>query len=654
MNKKGVPLMKRFLSVLLALVLMLAACVSAVGEESIFPNELTVGNTTQLSGNFTTTLWGNNTADLDVKALLCGYNLIDWDEGLCSFKPAENAVTGISAVNNKDGSRSYWLTLYNDLLWSDGSRVTAADYAFALMLSVMPQISELGGSTNHYGWIAGLRDWAEGKADTVTGIRLIGEDTLKLTVTAEYVPFFYELGLLMCDPMPASLLAPDTEIADDGNGAYLKNAPSAETLRSTLLDPENGYLTHPQIVSGPYALTSFDGTTAVFDANPYFKGDTNGRLPGIPRLIYTLADNETMISKLANGEFGLLNKCVRADTIDEGLQLLSGDTVRMQAYPRTGESYIAFMCEKDTVSDANVRKAIAYCLDKDALVSGYSGNYALRADGYYGLGQWMYMVVNGLVKPFDEPAEDAPAEELATYDEGLAQLEKITLDNVTVYNPDLKKASTLLEEAGWTLNRKGDAFDPASDDVRCKKIGNEITALDLTLAYPEGNQIGNLLEEHFLPRLAEAGIQVRLVPVPWTELLEQYDRRAERSWDMIYLATNYEVVFDPTPEFDPADAETGMGNRTAIADTELYEKAADMARTEPGDFLGYLAKWVSFEETFAEVLPMLPVYCNIYFDFYTPILQDYFITSGVTWSQAIMSAYYGDPLLEIEETEKTE
>ena len=647
--------MKRILSVLLALVLTAAVCVSAAGEEeSVFPDELTVGNTTRLSGNFTTTLWGNNTADLDVKALLCGYNLIDWDEGLCNFKPAENAVTGVSAANNPDGSRSYWLTLYHDLLWSDGTRVTPADYAFAMMLSVMPQIAELGGSTDHYGWIAGLRDWAEGKADAVSGIRLIGEDTLKITVTADYVPYFYELGLLMCDPVPAALLAPDTEIADDGSGAYLKNAPDAEALRSALLDPEKGYLTHPEVVSGPYTLASFDGTTAVFEANPNFKGDPDGRLPGIPRLIYTLADNETMIGKLESGEFGLLNKCVRADTVGEGLKLVARDAARMQAYPRTGESYIAFLCEKDAVSDVSVRKAIAYCLDRDALVSGYSGHYAVRADGYYGLGQWMYMAVSGAIKPFDEPAEDASEAELAEYDEKLARLEEITLDNITVYDPDPEKAAALLEEAGWTLNRNGEAFDPESDDVRCRENGGELTALELTLAYPEGNEIGSLLKEHFLPLLAEAGILVKLVPVPWTELLEQYDRRAERPWDMIYLATNYEVVFDPAPEFDPAGAQTGIGNRTAIADPELYEKASDMARTEPGDFLGYLEKWVAFEETFTEVLPMIPVYCNTYFDFYTPILQDYFITSGVTWSQAVMSAYYGDPLLETDEADDSE
>lgn len=640
--------MKRILSILLALILTAAFCGPVLGED-VFPDELTVGNPTQLSGNFTTTLWGNNTADLDVKALLCGCNLIAWDDGLCNFSPAANVVTGITAADNADGSRSYWLSLYPDLLWSDGTAITARDYAFSLMMSVMPQIGKLGGSMNHYSWIAGLRDWADGKAETVSGIRILGENLLCLTVSADYVPFFYELGLLMCDPVPAALIAPDTEIADDGKGAYLKNAPSAETLRATLLDGETGYLTHPQAVSGPYTLTSFDGTTAVFDVNPYFRGDATGRVAGIPRLIYTLANNETMMDKLAGNQFGLLNKCLKADTINEGLKLVAGGDARMQAYPRTGESYIAFMCEKAAVSDNNVRKAVAYCLDKEALTAAYSGNYALRADGYYGLGQWMYMAVNGTVTPFDEPAEDASADEIAEYEANIARMEEITLDNMTVYDPDPEKAAALLEEAGWTLNRDGGAYSPETGDVRCKEIDGELVALDLTLAYPEGNEIGALLEQYFLPLLKEAGILVKTVPVPWTELLEQYDRRAERDWDMIYLATNYEAVFDPSPEFNPADAETGAGNRTAIADAELYEKVRDMARTEPGDYLGYLEKWVSFEETFAEVLPMIPVYCNTYFDFYTPILQGYEITSGITWSQAILSAYYGDPLLEIEE-----
>ena len=43
-----------------------------------------------------------------------------------------------------------------------------------------------------------------------------------------------------------------------------------ELLRQTILDPETGYRSHPKVVSGPYMLTSWDGSTAEFEVNPYY------------------------------------------------------------------------------------------------------------------------------------------------------------------------------------------------------------------------------------------------------------------------------------------------------------------------------------------------------------------------------------------------
>ena len=49
------------------------------------------------------------------------------------------------------------------------------------------------------------------------------------------------------------------------------------------------------------------------------------------------------------------------------------------------------------------------------------------------------------------------------------------------------------------------------------------------------------------------------------------------------------------------------------------------------------------------VLPMLPLYSNVYFDFYPRVLQDYDISSNVAWSKAIVGAYLGDVEDEVEE-----
>ena len=65
-----------------------------------------------------------------------------------------------------------------------------------------------------------------------------------------------------------------------------------------------------------------------------------------------------------------------------------------------------------------------------------------------------------------------------------------------------------------------------------------------------------------------------------------------------------------------------------------------MRRTEPGDVFEYVSKWIGFQDRYNEVLPTIPVYSNIYFDFFNQNLQNYYITGQVTWSQAILPAYF--------------
>ena len=43
---------------------------------------------------------------------------------------------------------------------------------------------------------------------------------------------------------------------------------------------------------------------------------------------------------------------------------------------------------------------------------------------------------------------------------------------------------------------------------------------------------------------------------------------------------------------------------------------------------------------------MIPVYSNVYFDFYTDTLQDYTVGEDVTWAQAIVGARLSDAMPE--------
>lgn len=252
--------------------------------------------------------------------------------------------------------------------------------------------------------------------------------------------------------------------------------------------------------------------------------------------------------------------------------------------------------------------------------------------------------------------EKAAAEERARLEEEMAitraawdALGSAMATTVPVYRYDPEKKAEvhqLLVDDGWGLNENGEPFDPEKDEVRCKEINGQMVKLDLTMAYPEGNPISDFFSDSLLDKLAEQGIKVTMVPVEMNELRAMLHRDVERTCDMIYISTNFDEVFDPSPMFDVTDSEKGNTNFTGINDPMLYELARDMSRTEPGDNYTYATKWVKFQARYQEVVPSIPVYGNVYVDFYTSCLQNYNVNQNVTWTEAIIGAYMSDPMME--------
>ena len=645
---------KRILGLLMAIMMLLAVQMPALAEEEFFDDdpsgepaataggaatdyvfpgysydELVIGNPTPVEGKFFTDMWGNNTSDLDVRTLIHGYDLVSWDgeNGMYIMNPTVIADGGTVVLENADHDRSYLMTLYSDLRYSDGTPISARDYAFALLLRISPLISELGGVPLRPDYIQGYQEYISGQNPVLTGVRVVSNNQLMITVRHEYLPFFYELGLLSVTPAPIDVIAPGCSVVDNGEGVSIEGPFTAELLKKTILDPETGYLSHPSPVSGPYMLTAFDGKECEFEINPNFKGDPDGMKPMIQKIRLVPVENDTMVSRLGEGELGLLNKVTRADVIDAGAQLVGTGYYATSNYPRIGMTAISFNCEKPTVSEQAVRQAIALCVNKDQLIADYAGNFGLRVDGYYGLGQWMYQLVNGtMMYPVEDP-EGAGAEELASW-------QALSLDSIPKYNLDVEGAKKLLSDAGW---------NPGADGIREKTVDGKTVRLSLKMAYPEGNKIANSIETNMISHLKEAGIEMTLVPMDMSTLLSQYYRKTDREVDMFYLGTNFDVLFDPAAHFLP-DAEGKMTwDYTGAQDDELQRLALDMRKTEPGDLLGYCTKWLAFQQRFAEVCPMIPVYSNVYFDYFPTVLHNYYPASNATWSEAVVSAYMSDP-----------
>lgn len=652
-------------------------------SEIVYVDHLSVGNPTEMKGSFFTELWGNATSDADVRDLLFGYNLIRWNGAEGMFEADSTVVTDMVGLEEEGtGNHIYSLILANDLYYSDGTRITAWDYAFSFLLTMNPVIEQLGGIRERAGGaneaILGSEAYMNGEANLISGIRVTADNAITITLDGNYLPYFYELALLSCYPYPISAIAPGVEVRDDGQGVYLANTNGGNNnqvltvdLLQRTLNGENGYRQHPTVVSGPYTLTSWDGKVAEFARNSYYKGNANNEIPLIDRLTYTVADNSTMIEKLQNGEFDLLNKVAYTDAINAGMQIAIQDAsmtaeeeteeteeIAEEAapaaeatensdflfnnYPRSGLAYLGFATEKATVSSEAVRQAIAWCIDRDAITADYTGNYGLRTDGYLGIGQWMYSLALHTV--------DAPVEEFTgrneetglTYQETLDAFEKLSLDNLVVYTVDTNAAAALLDRDGWKVDQ--------GTGLRTKTVNGETVTLDLKLFYPEGNRIGELLDKYMVPNLKTVGIGMTLQAVPMGEMSGKLYAQ-EREMDMFFMASNFDILYDPSQTFNPEDDQS----TTRQQDQELYDLAVAMNETEPGNTLSYMQKWIAFQEKFNSSLPVIPLYTNVYFDFYTSLLHDYTIATSTTWGEAVVGAAmvsipeYEIPLVPFEE-----
>ena len=634
--------MKKVFAILMALAMLLSAAAAeeAAGNPAQAAvrydyDELVVGTIMPMYGAFTLDNWGNSSSDVDVRKLIMGYNLVEWNPANSGFRLDPSVVTDGSVVTEDEaGNHIYNLTLYDDMVYSDGTPITAKDYAFSWLLRSSPLIDQLGGTSLKAEYIDGWQAYATGETPVLAGVRVTGEHHLQIRIRGEFLPFFYEVGLLDCYPLPIHEIAPGLEVADDGEGVYIRgeNGLTAELLKETLLNESTGYLSHPKTASGAYRLVSFDGTEARFELNEKYKGNTDGQKPVIPRIVYRLANAETMIDDLIANRYGLLNKVVRADLIRAGVdRAVSTGEYAQKTYPRRGLTFITFNGERPATAEADVRKALAMCLDKAGLTEDYAGDYGIQADGFYGIGQWMYQIVSGAQEPgMDESltAEEQEQEKQAW--------ESVNMDGMETYAFDTARAAALLDEAGWTLNKAGEKYDASRDEVRCKEIDGQLIPLELKLVYPASTQIGEALNTRFAEPLKEAG--VALTVEAKDNVLAMYYGQAEADYDMLYLATNFDIVFDPTQMFK----EGGAVNVHGVKDEELLKAADEMRQTEPGDLRTYCTRWIDFLKQFAESEPMIPVYSNVYYDFHAENLRNYNINQAFTWSEAIVGSFFSD------------
>ena len=634
--------MKRKLSLLLALVLLLTVFMAACGKteepadvESDEPTEVTdepaaddtsaepeepmgqiiIGNTTELTGDWIP-YWQNNAADYDVYNFMVGSGIVDMTfEG--EYLINETVVESYETTENEDGSKTYTFTIKDGLTYHDGSPITALDYVTGPMLWSSKQVGDMGADNTYGQYLKGWSEFSKGETKEFPGVNLIDEKTFAVTIAADKLPYFFELTLVSFVPHKLSYWTDETvEIKDDGNGCYFSDNFTVENYEEKMNEARFGI--YP--ATGPYVLESYDeaSKTAVLHVNDKYPGNWEGRKPKIETIIYKKVTQETAIDELATGSVDLLSGMASGDEINAGLDLVDKGGFSFTEYPRAGYGKLTLVCDFGPTQYPAVRKALAHLIDRNDFAKSFTGGFGTVVNGPYGESMWFYQ------------------ENKAELNEKLNQ-----------YPYSLDEAIKLLEEDGWIYDENGNEY---KEGVRYKKTEDgELMPLVLEWASSEQNAFSDLLvvklQEN--PDLAAAGIKINQTVMTFGELLNYLYRDGSQgaeygvpTYHMFNLATNYSPRYDLTTAYttDPNLLKQGL-NDNYIIDEQLENLAKAMVLTEPDDREGFKEKFVDFIVRWNELMPDIPLYSNLYHDFYNDKLQNYDMNALIRVDDALLYSY---------------
>ena len=183
--------MKRCFALWLAVLMLTVGLAQA--ETATRYDTLTIGVLTAPTGAFYSSVFSNNATDIEVRSLLHGANLVTWSADNTGFVMDTSVVSGMSAVEDRNKNCIYTIALREDLQYSDGTPITAWDYAFTVLLLTSPAMTELGAGSV-YDAIQGVTEYRNGETDRISGISVVDEHLFSITIQGSYRPDFYELA----------------------------------------------------------------------------------------------------------------------------------------------------------------------------------------------------------------------------------------------------------------------------------------------------------------------------------------------------------------------------------------------------------------------------------------------------------------------------
>lgn len=320
--------------------------------------------------------------------------LLTLNSDLTNFVPA---LAEDWAFSNEGTTLTF--KLREGLTWHDGEPFTAADVDFTWHQMSTPGMSPRNRGQDWVNILVGMREWIDGDADRIEGIRVVDDTTIAFDFPSRINSF------LLLTAFNGVWMAPRHILSD-----YLDRDAAPNIMSSEWAT------TAAHVGIGPFRVVEYEpDEVIVFEPfDNYYKGR-----PNLDRLIYVpYLSDDAFVAAFSNQELDL---AVRFDIPEEVQRVAELDWLHLWEGDALACWQLTVNTQQPHLADPRIRKALMYAMDRETVINNVIQYGAYRRDTIIGglaTGQW------------------GNSPDLYAYD----------------YNPD--EARRLLDEAGgWEAGR---------------------------------------------------------------------------------------------------------------------------------------------------------------------------------------------------------
>ena len=644
--------MKKFLALLLAVVMVLTMVACGEGKKKA-DGQVVIGTSTEASGDWAYSAFvrNPNATDKAVMTLTDDMTTVDSDQH-GDYGINKTVVKSYERIEEENGNVTFKFVINDGLKFNNGEAVTAQNFVAWTMFVTSPAGKEMGVVSATYNMLPGGLAYRNGETNVLSAVRLYDEKTFSITIAktgedgeTSYLPYYYDITYAAMQAVNLTYwFGEGWSVKDDGEGVYFVNADGKEFTAETVGETVTAgrFATGNRVTAGPYNLVSFDQSSReiVLEVNENYNGNFEGQKPGIQKLVIVKTSEDTVMDMITTGQIQIHSQIADGSEVNAVMDLIEAGTINSSTsqYDRAGYGYFGFACDLGPTQFTEFRQAVAYLLDRVEFAQTFCKGWGSVVHGPY-------------CTAFTMTAKTDIEKKINHYD----------------YNPE--KAVELLKQAGFVYNADGSDYVDGSGEVRYAKVTEEqakyydsfnkvladgtiLMPATINWASSEGNAVSALLSTMLANSEATkaAGVSIVKTEMTFPELLNYMYRQdsyglggdySMPTYNMFNLATGYNggvYVESYNWTTDPEYIEQGY-NVQHLYDEQLDKLSMDMVYgVEPSDEATYLDLWEKYIIRWNELLPMVPLYSNIYVTVYPNTIDNYAEDSFWGFERAILYA----------------